>query len=196
MPRSTISLSTKIIQVLFISTFASLQIHIIWFSSNFPIHVSDLHKVTTPDFLIRLRHMHLPSSFDSRPNGLPIIQTWGYLKWYLSPHFWSCTETARGVIVLDLEAAVQRFWINAFDDNIAEVSFDALHCAATALVVSFPFVKLLLAVNMSSVAAHDVSIQNGNGMKTGNTDGMVAWIILWKILSTNILKIQRKNLKP
>ena len=82
------------------------------------------------------------------------------------------------MIVLDLEAAVQRFWINAFDDNIAEVSFDALHCAATALVVSFPFVKLLLAVNMSSVAAHDVSIQNGNGMKTGNTDGMVAWIIL------------------
>jgi len=112
--------------------------------------------VTTPVFLIRLRLIHLPSSFDSRPNDPPIIQTWGYLKWHLSPHFWSCTETVRSAIVLDLEASVQRFWINTFDDNIAGVSFDALHCALTALVVSFPFVKLLSVVNMTSVAAHDV----------------------------------------
>ena len=51
---------------------------------------------------------------------------------------------------------MQRFWINTFDDNIAEVSFDALHCALTALVVGSPFVKLLSVVNMISVAAHDV----------------------------------------
>lgn len=51
---------------------------------------------------------------------------------------------------------MQRFWINSLDDNIAEVSFDALHCALTALVVSFSFVKLLSVINISSVAAHDV----------------------------------------
>ena len=60
------------------------------------------------------------------------------------------------MIILDLEAAVQRFCINTLDDDIADVSFDALHCALTALVVSFPFVRLLSVVNMSSIAAHDV----------------------------------------
>ena len=112
--------------------------------------------MTITQLFTHSRLIHLPSSFDTRPNRLPVIQTWGYLKWHLSPHFWSCTETVRSAIILDLEAAVQRFWANTFDYNIAEVSFDALHCALTALVVSFPFIRLLSVVNVSPVAAHDV----------------------------------------
>jgi hypothetical protein len=41
-------------------------------------------------------------------------------------------------------------------DKIVEVSFDALHCALTALVVSRPFVRLISVGDMSPVTAHDI----------------------------------------
>jgi len=104
--------------------------------------------VTITCFYTHPRLTHLPNEFDSRPNHFPIIQTWGYLKWHLSPHFWKCNETIRSAIILDLEAVVQRFSVNTLDDNIADVSFDVLHCALTALVVSFPFVRLPLVDNI------------------------------------------------
>ena len=52
-------------------------------------------------------------------------------------------ETIRSAIILDLE-------------NIAGASFDAPDCALTALVVSFPSVRLLLVDNTTPVTAYHV----------------------------------------
>jgi len=96
-PRCRISLSTKIVHVLFVSTLKN-------FSPNsqplvfqvtcqsYQSHTSDFRKVTITFLFIHPRLNHHPSRFDSRPNQSPIIQTRIYLKWHLPPHFWRCTR--------------------------------------------------------------------------------------------------------
>lgn len=65
----------------------------------------------------------------------PRLNTWGYLKWHLAPHFATCPASIREAIIEDLEAFHQEFSMIIHKTD-GRILFDALHCAMTVLVVS------------------------------------------------------------
>ena len=63
----------------------------------------------------------------------PFPETWGYLKWHLSPHYWQSSEELRNEVMQLLLAHAEYFWTNRpKSDTILE----PLYCAMTALAVS------------------------------------------------------------
>ncbi|KIM46666.1 hypothetical protein M413DRAFT_440266 [Hebeloma cylindrosporum] len=85
-------------------------------------------QITRAGFQLMTKWISQPSGLDT--TRCPFPETWGYLKWHLSPHFWESSEELRDEVFQLLLAHAEYFWANRPNSDTV---FEPLHCAMTAL---------------------------------------------------------------